>query len=759
MPALDDIRGDVSRCDGWRAAARECAAAAVPVAAATLSLASMWFAPVRLAAQESTVVSGVVRDASGQPLAGADAFLLETLEGSLTDLAGRFSFPVRAIGPATLVVQRAGYLEVRRTVDLPLDGPLAVVMQLAPVALEPITVEAGTFRLGSLPDVTLSDLEVVTTPGAAADPFRAIQTFPGIQSVGEGAGLFVRGGDISETRVLLDGATVISPFRLDSDRTISFGRFDPFQLRGIQFSAGGFGAEHGDALSAIADLQSVGKPGSSELGISAAIAGLSGGLHVDLSESLGVRLTGTRTDTDLLMRLNGRRDEFDEVPRSDDLGGGGEWVYRAEGSLKAFALVQTDHVGVRIDDPSHSGVYRSDARADLFALSGLDSFGAVGLKWGVATSGSRKDEDFGAFRLEREDRLTQARAKIEVSVRSGLAVAAGAELEYRDADIAGSVPTASYDNAPDAAKTVFSSRESGARLGGFGQVELQPSNGLRLLLGMRADRSTFTARTTLDPRISATWRPTGRLTLTAAWGLFHQVPDPLLFEPTLGDPSLPAMSARHWIGGATWGDGTRLVRVEVYAKRYASLAARTRDGMTRGGGTGTARGLDFFVKEELGFLGLDGRIAYSFIRSERTDPDTGRLAPSPFDATHSLNLVLNRNFANWLEAGVAYRAATGVPFTPVVGAAFDETRGLWQPVHGAPMSERLPAYTRVDLSASVLQSLWRDNTTVFFVSMMNSLDRPNVRQFRYSRDYSERIPLKTPFPRSIYFGVTTTLPF
>ena len=704
-------------------------------------------------------MTGRVLDFAGRPLAGADAFLLETLEGGLTDLAGAFTFTTGGAGPATLVVQLAGHLEVRRAVDLPLDGPVTIVLQLAPVALEPITVEAGAFRLGDLPDVTLSNLEVVSTPGAAADLFRAIQTFPGLQNVGEGAGLFVRGGDISETRVLLDGATVISPFRLDTDRTISFGRFDPFQLRGIHFSAGGFGAEYGDALSAIANLQSVDKPSASQLGITAAIGGVSGGLDVAVSESVGFRVTATHSDTDLLMRLNGRRDEFDEVPKSNDLSGGGEWVYRAGGSLKAFALVQTDHVGVRIRDPSYSGIYRSDARADLFAVSGLDGFGAGDLTWGVATSGSRKDENFGAFRIERDDRLTQARAKIEVPVRHGLSLAAGAELEHRDADLAGSVPVASHDNAPDAATTLFSSRESGARLGGFGQIELQPSNVLRLLLGMRSDRSTFTGRTTLDPRLSATWRPTDQLTLTAAWGVFHQIADPLLFEPTLGDPSLPAMSARHWIGGVTWDDGTRLVRVEAYRKRYNSLAARTRDGFTRGAGTGNATGLDVFVKEDLAFLGLDGRIAYSFIRSERTDPDSGHLAPSPFDATHTLNLVLNRRFGGWLDVGVAYRAATGVPFTPVAGAAFDRDRGLWQPLYGAPMSERLPSYARVDLSASMLQSFWRDNSTVFFVSMMNSLDRSNVREYRYSRDYSERIPLKTPFPRSIYFGVTTTLPF
>ena len=36
--------------------------------------------------------------------------------------------------------------------------------------LATITVEAGTHRLGNLPDVTLSELEVVRTPGSAGGP-------------------------------------------------------------------------------------------------------------------------------------------------------------------------------------------------------------------------------------------------------------------------------------------------------------------------------------------------------------------------------------------------------------------------------------------------------------------------------------------------------------------------------------------------------------------------------------------------------------
>lgn len=716
--------------------------------------------PPPLAAQEPTAVTGTVRDPAGHPVTGADAFLLETLEGALTDSAGTFAFTTGASAPVTLVVNKPGYLQVRRTLDDFLAAPPTIILQPAPVVLEPITVQAGTFRLGSLPDVILNELEVVRTPGAAADPFRAIQTFPGIQRVGEGAGLFVRGGDVSETRVLLDGATVVSPFRLDNDRTVSFGRFDPFQLRGISFSAGGFGAEHGNALSAIADLQTVDRPTENEIGITGAIGGLSAGVSVSPSQSTGLRLTATRSDTDLLMRLSGRSDEFEQAPASTDVSGGGEWAYRPGGRLKAFGMVQTDVVGVRFEDPSHNGIFRADAKADLVAVSGLDIFGRIGVAWGLATSGIHKKQDFGVFRLERDERLTQARVKVEVPVSRGIALSAGGEVEDRSADLAGSIPVGRHDNAPGAPATVFAGRGSGTRRGGFGEVELQPSNALRLLLGLRADHSSFKGQLTADPRLSATYKATEHLTLTAAWGVFHQIPDPLLRQPTAaGDPTLPAMAARHWIGGMSYDIVSYIFRIEIYRKLYQHLTAQSRDRVTHGGGSGTARGLDLFTKGEIPGLGLRGRVAYSFVDSERTDPDTGLLARSPFDATHTINLVIDRSIGGWLETGIAYRASTGAPFTPIDGADFDPVRRVWKPVYGAPMSERFPKYSRIDLSVIALRSFAPDNLTVFFVSVMNVLDRRNVSDYRYTSDYSERVPLKTPFPRMVYFGVTTSLPF
>ena len=50
-------------------------------------------------------------------------------------------------------------------------------------ALAPVTVQAGRWSAGDEPGATLTTLEVVSTPGAAANVNRAIQTLPGAQTV------------------------------------------------------------------------------------------------------------------------------------------------------------------------------------------------------------------------------------------------------------------------------------------------------------------------------------------------------------------------------------------------------------------------------------------------------------------------------------------------------------------------------------------------------------------------------------------------
>jgi hypothetical protein len=158
-----------------------------------------------------------------------------------------------------------------------------------------------------------------------------------------------------------------------------------------------------------------------------------------------------------------------------------------------------------------------------------------------------------------------------------------------------------------------------------------------------------------------------------------------------------------------------------------------------------------FLKGDLPGI-ISGRISYSYVDARRTDPGTGREARAPFDVTHSLTLVAEKNFGvGWSVSG-ALRYATGKPYTLVTGATFDAARNIWVPQYGEPFSQRLPPLQRVDLSLSRFMRLSPQTFLVVFASVNNLFDRVNVYEYRYNADYTQRLAVRSLFNRSFYVG-------
>ncbi|HEY0154344.1 MAG TPA: TonB-dependent receptor [Longimicrobium sp.] len=726
---------------------RRCTALAALVAAA--------FMVCPAAAQSA--LRGTVRGSDGAGVEGANVFVLPSLEGTSTDSAGRFTLQTTQTGAATLVVQRLGFGEARVAVALPSSAQLAVTLAQRAVTLEAIRVQASTF--GDDPSragVTITPVEAVTIPGSAGDIYRALQTFPGVTSVNESAGLFVRGGDVSETKILLDGAVVLTPYRLETPTGAAFGTFDPFLLNGVFFSSGGFGSRYGDALSGLVALETVGRPVRNTLSVSASIAALSSAVALALPKSLGVRATATRTSTGLLFRMNGR-DGFDVAPEGTDLSGGIVWSPRRERQVKLFALSQRDRVQGASDSTAFHSAFQSDQHSGLAVLSGRDVWGAFSPTFALSTSESTKGESYRAYKLDRRERYLQGRGEMAWATTGLLTTRLGAEWERRTSRFDGYVPASDGDDAPGAPTRFLGSRVTGTRNGAWLESEWHPVTSLGITAGLRSDHASLTDARTWDPRVAAALRVGGGSTaLMFAWGRYHQVPGPLAYDSTLGKPGIPSMRAEHLIGGVVMGDAVgegALFRLEVYQKRYAELAELGRGYDLGTGGRGTTRGADFFLKGT-GPMGVTGRLSYTFLHARRTDPTTGLLARSPFDITHSAVAIVEREWRSRIRLGATYRMSTGAPFTDVLGAHPDGDRFI--PEYGTPFGERLPRFQRLDVSANLLHSFWRGNTSAIYLSVSNALDRRNVSGYSYSEDYSERVTAGSLFRRTIYFGISTT---
>jgi vitamin B12 transporter len=693
-----------------------------------------------------TVVTAVA------PLGGANVFLLETLEGALSDSAGHWTFTTSHTGHATLVVKAAGFNDVRRIIEVPGGESIVVVLKKATHQLAPTTVVASRYAASDERGATLTTLDVVATPGTNADVMRAIQTLPGVQNVDEGTGIYVRGGDYTETHVLLNDAVLHTAFTFESPNGTFIGTVDPFLLDGIYFSSGGFGARYGNALSGIAALNTLGRPTRRGYTGGAGLAAISASGSAALTRELGVRFAANQFDTDLLFKVNGSTQEYRTPPRGYDRSGSVIWNYRPTAEVKAFAIRQTTDLITVLEEPSYTGSYSLGIGSHLAVVNWRDVVGTWSPSLRVSDTRMRRTQDYGAFRMLTGQRYRGASGQMDWSPAGGVTLRAGAEWERSWSELDGSVPEQGDDRKPGARTTVVGSDIRGDRAAGFGELDLLVGARTRLVAGLRSDNSTLSRGRTLDPRVSAAITIVPGVVFTSAWGIYHQVPDPIFFDSTLGVPGLSSMSATHSIVGVQAGSSGQMIRLELFDKRYQDLAQVDRDFDVVNGGVGSSRGADLFVSGS-GLPGMRWRVSLSSIVAKRTEPASGVLAPAPFDVTHSVTTVVNQSFGPSWHLGLSQRYATGRPFTPVTSATFDATRNVWDPQYGAPMSERLPAFRRVDLGLTHLRRIGTTNT-VFYSSISNIFDRENVFLYRYTQDYTSRIPIRSMFKRSYYVGAS-----
>src|ERR1043166_5452077 len=196
------------------------------------------------------VIRGVVLDQTGLPIPRALVYIDGTQTSVETDTTARFALPLPPVQAGTLTVFRDGFTAVTVPFD-PLDPltleRLQIVLLPAPIS-DSVTVTAPRAPAPPPSSFAMRPLDVVRTPGSAADLMRALQTLPGVAQIDEGAGLYVRGGDTSEVLVLLDDPVVFHPYRSETRGGGLFGSVEPFLLDGVSFTTGGFSAKYGNAL-------------------------------------------------------------------------------------------------------------------------------------------------------------------------------------------------------------------------------------------------------------------------------------------------------------------------------------------------------------------------------------------------------------------------------------------------------------------------------------------------------------------------------
>lgn len=202
---------------------------------------------------QTATVTGNVRDSSGLPVEGALIAFQGSTKAVYTDATGNFSIEVPADKNVVLTINRLGYNETKRTVNVPAGETLNVTINLK-----------GNNTLGTQvvvsnriydPGIPIPPRVFDHLPSPSGD-ITAILRFAGATSNNElSTQYMVRGGNFDENLVYINGIEIYRPIltRAGQQEGLSFP--NPDMTENIMFSAGGFEAKYGDKMSSVLDVR------------------------------------------------------------------------------------------------------------------------------------------------------------------------------------------------------------------------------------------------------------------------------------------------------------------------------------------------------------------------------------------------------------------------------------------------------------------------------------------------------------------------
>ncbi len=712
-------------------------------------------------------MDGCVKDSKGKPVAGASVSIFGTYDGSLTDSLGKFHVCTETVDSITVVVTAIGFRSFEKLfvrgqgLSLNLEIQLKdAFLELGAVVVTPGSFDASDKKIGS----TLNFIDVVTTAGANADIVQALSSLPGVQKVGEKEGLFVRGGDGSETKIFIDGNQVNKFFYSGVPGVSQRGRFAPYLFKGTVFATGGYSAEFGQALSSALSMESQDLADKSEAYFSLTSTGGSLGFQ-KLQKNNRFCFGGNYTYANLspYYSLVKQTPYFVMPPYAHSFESFLRWKTTKFGLLKLYAYYSYNRMGTIQDNIDSAGL------RDEFTIRNRNFFANLSYRERLAPGTFWKTEIAYSFNRD--------------SSRGSLLSGEGAQLSvdnlpynsktFRQRDIDRLLHLKSIiekdlggvgklKTGLEYLRNYFSRDRLGTQLSvgksltenyfaAFSEAELTPISRLSIKAGIRYDQSDlFTSSVSaFSPRTAIAYRLLPNFQVSAAYGRFYQrIPNDYLLSSVFGSPE--NQRASHYILNFQTIRNDRKLRVELFWKNYEKLflispVSPAYDSVFSGG-NGYAQGIELFYRDRKSFKNFDYWISYSYLDSKRQYLGFDSPIVPPFVARHTVTVVLKRLIpAIKTQVNLSYNYSSP-------RNAYYLTPSAQSGQYKVVSTNQTPDLSNVNISLTHLPLLNKINNSKFIAIVMSVTNVLNQKQvFSYQYSYSGTPQAVSPTAARFFF--------
>jgi len=711
-------------------------------------------------------IKGKLTDTKNNPLAGASVTIKNSYDGGTTDSLGNYKIMTSEKGSQVLEATLTGYSSYQKNISI--DGKeLFINMSIKELIteLKAVVLTAGSFEASDKKKGTvLTSIDIVTTASANADITSAIKTLPGTQQVGETEGLFVRGGTANESKTFIDG-TLVNNFYYSSEPGLAQrGRFNPFLFKGTIFSAGGYSALYGQALSSALILESIDLPEKSSAELFISYLAVGGGLQrLAKNKRSSWGISYNYTDLRLAYNLIKQKPDYFIVPVLN----GSDANFRVKtkgGMIKYYGTFSSTRVGFRYADIDTAGF------RNAFSLKNVNMYHNVSWKERMGNGYSfitgfsystNKDNinnelqngqnqkqiitTHPIFANKNFDVITHgnyvnAKLVVEKKLKALSAIRFGGEYNFSN----DKTDFTSYNNA------VVHGKIKEHLVSAFGETDIYITNNIAAKIGTRAEHSDILDKWNVAPRLSLAYKFADNSQSSFAYGMFYQDPDKR-FLPAAN--SLSFAKATHYILQYQKINNNRTFRTEVFYKKYDDLFKTTiingRQLAASNNGSGYAQGIEFFWRDKKTVKNVDYWVSYSYLDTKRNFLNYPSAIEPSFAAKHTGSLVVKK-FVTKLKTmfNGSYTYATGRPYYDI---RFDNTAGQ----NKIYDQDRTKDFNSMSFSVNYLpfiSSKGANKFTVFVFSVTNVLGANNIYSYNYSYDGRNKVAVTPPSKRFLYLG-------
>jgi len=219
----------------------------------------------RIPTAKEYLLNGVVRNKATKEKLKNCSLQFSDGKSTQTNDMGYFSTTILTRGEIKIAINHVGFHQFDTVFTIQSSQPIEIFLQPIQIRMQSLKfLHTGNFFL-EIPEVSemiaINPKSVIHIPGAEVnDLSKGLTILPGINFLkGTNTGISIRGGNPSESVVLVDGISLIETSHLMGNFSVLNSKF----ITEAYVSRGGFGAEYGGSTSGIVDL--VGKTGSGKV--------------------------------------------------------------------------------------------------------------------------------------------------------------------------------------------------------------------------------------------------------------------------------------------------------------------------------------------------------------------------------------------------------------------------------------------------------------------------------------------------------------